>query len=192
MNDRQLDMVLGYLNEGTEIDIDEYKIEQLYEEALLESNADVNDTYSEYKAKLRKLTREYNKALKDKNKEELTKVHNEYISTVNEFEKEINSIKVTKGDAAKGVALLVAGYAALLYFIKNPFIIKLGKISMAGGAGATAILQIKTIVKEVKKNGLTADSLNIYKTNAKILIDACRKGMEKAYKKDMEKLNKEK
>ena len=188
MNNRQLDMVLSYLNEGAEIDIDEYKFEQLYEEALLESNADVNDTYNEYKAKLRKLTRDYKKALKDKNKEELTKVYNEYISTVNEFEKEINSIKVTKGDVVAGAALLIAGYAVLMYSLKN---LILGKISMAAGI-VTAVRQIKTIVKEVKKNGLTADSLNIYKTNAKILIDACRKGMEKAYKKDMEKLNKEK
>lgn len=196
MNNKQLDMVLGYLNEGAEIDIDEYKFEQLYEEALLESNADVNDTRNEYQSKLNKLTREYNKAFKAKNKEEMNAKYEEILSALNDFEKEINTIKVTKGDTAKGAISAALYYGAVLYLLKLPMMGSVvgnaSKAILAGSTGYSAFAQIKTIIKEIKKNGLTAESLNIYKTNCKHIISSTREGIKKRHKKNLEKLNKEK
>ncbi len=61
---------------------------------------------------------------------------------------------------------------------------------VGGSFGKGMLLDIKATIKEIKKNGVNADSLNLYKNSCKGNIEKLRKDWENIHKKSVEKVQK--
>ncbi len=97
MNNKQLDMVLGYLNEDISIDESEYIYEDII--SLTESaNKDMQNVFEEYMAKFRRLTDNYKAAAKNKDIKEMNNIYKDINSCLSDCEKELNKIKPSTKD----------------------------------------------------------------------------------------------
>lgn len=191
MNNRQLDMVLGYLNEGIGIDSDLW----LYESVLLESNKDVREAMDKHEAILKQLGSEYKKAAKAKDAEWLNKVYNKIDHELAEYEKEINTVKITKGDTAVSIATLLALYAFLGFMLKTPTINLIHGVSkgiLAGSVIVGKVSKVNQAIKDIKANGANTETLNTYKNTAKANAAMIRAYYKKVHKKNLEKIKENK
>lgn len=176
MNNTQLDMVLGYLNEGIEIDQEEF---------LIESSIDVNIKAKETRKKLRVLESRYKKAAKKKDIDELNKIYSEIMQELNDAEKDIKAIKVSAIDTAATNALFIGWFGGIIWafnYCLTGFWVK------AGATVGIAIIEraletCKEMISRIKKEGVSADTLNLYKSRALEQIKHLKQLYEKMHKR---------
>lgn len=194
MNNKQLDMVLGYLNEDISIDESEYIYEDII--SLAESaNKDMQNVFEEYMAKFRRLTDNYKAAAKNKDIKEMNNIYKDINSCLSDCEKELNKIKPSTKDTIAMDAWLLALYGLVAFYVKTVISMKralttICGLVVGGSFGKGMLLDIKATIKEIKKNGVNADSLNLYKNSCKGNIEKLRKDWENIHRKSVEKVQK--
>lgn len=177
MNNVQLDMVLGYLNEGTEIDQLDFEIAAFDEGANLDMRAKYKQFIKEYKV----LTKTAKKAIKEKDKEAFDKACQDLNDKLDELEKDVHSIDSSAGSVVFGIYTWVTLITAkdMKVFFKTLIPIY-GPIQNLVYTVDQAIKGINSIVDVVKnKKEFSADAINPYKIKLLANIKTMKEDLKK-------------
>lgn len=188
MNDSQLDIVLEYLNE--DIPIEEAGI--LYN--IMSDNKDIKESIGAHRGVLIQLGSKYKKAAKEKDIKALEKIYKKIDKELDIYEKEIESIKVDSKDTTIAAGKLLVSYGFIIWSLKKPPV-ALISIGLYGMKINSTVKKIKgtiqdamATIKQIKDNGVTADSINLYKNNARAEISRIRAYYKEEHKRNLERL----
>ena len=177
MNNAQLDMVLGYLNEGAEIDTLDFEMSAFDEGANLDMRAKYKKFIQEYKA----CTKSMKEAIKAKDKEKFESNYQKLNSKLDELEKDVHAIDSSAGSVIFGIYTWVTLTTAkdMKVFFKTLIPIY-GPIQNLVYTVDQAIKGVNSIIDVIKnKKEFSADAINPYKIKLLANIKTMKEDLKK-------------